>query len=50
MEKQREIEMERERLERERVALEEKRRKDEEDAMMFEEVGKTKNENTQETE
>ena len=45
MEKQREIEMERERLERERVALEEKRRKDEEDAMMFEEVGKTKNEN-----
>ena len=45
MEKQREIDVERERLERERVALEEKRRKDDEDAMMFEEVGKTKNEN-----
>ena len=40
MEKQREIEMEKERLERERIALEEKKRKEQEEAMLFEEVGK----------
>ena len=52
MEKQREIEME-ERL-REQIALEEKKRKEKEEAMMFEEVGpknaknKSKNKNTAE--
>lgn len=54
MEKQREIEMERERLARERIALEEKKRREKEEAMMFEEVGpknaknKSKNKNTAE--
>ena len=40
MEKQREIEMDKERLERERIALEEKKTKEQEEAMLFEEVGK----------
>ena len=54
MEKQREIEMERERLARERIALEEKKRKEKEEAMMFEEVvpknakNKSKNKNNAE--
>ncbi|WP_205578918.1 hypothetical protein, partial [Pseudomonas aeruginosa] len=37
-EKQREIEIEMQRLERERIALEEKRRREEEEMAMFEEV------------
>ena len=54
MEKQREIEMERERLAGERIALEEKKRKEKEEAMMFEEVvpknakNKSKNKNNAE--